>query len=80
MTSPAEVLEAVRRERGRLLAAVDALGERATSVAVTTEGWTAKDVLAHLMHWQPRCRLRSGWQWSLRPTCWPSDNAARQPA
>jgi hypothetical protein len=46
-----EVIDAIERERARLLAAVDALGERATSVAVTEEGWTAKDVLAHLIHW-----------------------------
>lgn len=48
----AEVLEGVTRERTRLLAAVDALGARATTVFVTEEdGWTAKDVLAHLIHY-----------------------------
>ena len=46
-----EVLEAVARERGRLMSAVHALGEGAATVPVTPEGWTAKDVLAHLIHW-----------------------------
>lgn len=46
-----EVVGAVERERDRLLAAIDALGDGASTVAVTTEGWTAKDVLAHLIHY-----------------------------
>lgn len=51
----AEVLTGLARERERLLAAVDALGPRATTANVTepdgAEGWTAKDVLAHLIHY-----------------------------
>ncbi len=47
----AEVLNAIARERERLMNAVDALGERAASVRVTEEGWLAQDVLAHLVHW-----------------------------
>ena len=50
MTSD-EVAAAVTRERDRLLAAVDALGDRATTAPTTPEGWTAKDVLAHCIHW-----------------------------
>jgi hypothetical protein len=46
-----EVLEALERERSRLFSAVDALGEHAESAAVTAEGWTAKDVLSHCIHW-----------------------------
>jgi hypothetical protein len=46
-----EVLDAIARERARLMASVDALGDDASSVPVTAEGWTAKDVLAHLIHW-----------------------------
>jgi hypothetical protein len=46
-----EVLDAIERERARLLSAVDGLGERATTQSVTEEGWTARDVLAHLIHW-----------------------------
>jgi hypothetical protein len=49
--STAEVLDSVARERRRLMAAVRALGGRATTVAVTDGGWTAKDVVAHLIHW-----------------------------
>ncbi len=47
----ADVLDAIARERLRLLAAVDALGARAATATITEEGWTAKDVLAHLIHW-----------------------------
>jgi hypothetical protein len=50
MTSD-EVRDAIGRERVRLMAAVDALGADATTVPVTEEGWTAKDVLAHSIHW-----------------------------
>jgi mycothiol maleylpyruvate isomerase-like protein len=48
-----DVLEALRRERERLLGAVEALGPRATTASVTetSDGWTAKDVLAHLIHY-----------------------------
>jgi hypothetical protein len=46
-----QVLELMAREHARLTAAIDALGEGTSSVAVTGEGWTAKDVLAHLIHY-----------------------------
>jgi hypothetical protein len=46
-----QVLAEIARERSRLMAAVDALGDGATTVRVTDEGWTAKDTLAHLIHW-----------------------------
>ena len=56
----AEVLDAIARERKRLADAVDALGQLATTVAVTEEGWTAKDVLAHLIHWATQIALGLG--------------------
>lgn len=47
-----EVLEGIARERARLLAAVDAMGPRASTAWVTEEGgWTAKDILSHLIHY-----------------------------
>ena len=46
-----DVLEKIGSERGRLLQAIEALGERARSASVTDEGWTSKDVLGHLIHW-----------------------------
>lgn len=48
--STAEVLDSIARERRRLKAAVRALGDRATTAKVTEE-WTAKDALAHMIHW-----------------------------
>jgi hypothetical protein len=48
--STAEVLDSIARERRRLRAAVRALGDRAMTAKVT-EGWTAKDALAHMIHW-----------------------------
>lgn len=50
-TTTDEVAAAVEREQKRLFAAVDALGGGAATVAVTSEGWTAKDVLGHLIHY-----------------------------
>jgi hypothetical protein len=51
MMATRDVVAAVARERDRLLRGVDALGPRAATVAVTEEdGWTAKDVLGHLIH------------------------------
>ena len=46
-----DVLDKIGSERARLLQAVEALGARAISAPVYEEGWTAKDVLAHLVHW-----------------------------
>lgn len=46
-----DVIDAITRERARLLACIDGLGDRATTLTVTAEGWTAKDVLAHLIHY-----------------------------
>lgn len=46
-----QVLNAITCEHARLATLVDALGPGASTIAVTAEGWTAKDVLAHLIHW-----------------------------
>jgi hypothetical protein len=47
-----EVIEGLRRERTRLLAAFDALGDTVDSMHVTEPGgWTGKDILAHLIHY-----------------------------
>jgi hypothetical protein len=46
-----QVLDAIARERARLMAAIDGLGDAASTLTVTDEGWTAKDTLAHLIHW-----------------------------
>lgn len=47
-----DVLAALENERKRLLAAFVSLGDDADAIAVTEPGgWTAKDVLAHLIHY-----------------------------
>ena len=56
----AEVLYAIAHERERLENAIDALGERAETARVTDEGWTAKDALAHLIHWATQIALGLG--------------------
>ena len=46
-----EVIDAIVAERVKLLDLVAQLGAEAERRPVTEEGWTAKDVLAHLIHW-----------------------------
>ena len=43
-----EVIDAVERERARLLQAVDAVGD---GISVNELGWTVKDVLGASIHW-----------------------------
>jgi len=43
-----EVVDAIERERARLLDAVDRIGD---GVGVNELGWTVKDVLASSVHW-----------------------------
>ena len=57
-----EVVEAVGSERDRLLAAINALGDSASTVAVTPEGWTSRDVLAHLIHYAGQIAFALGAQ------------------
>lgn len=57
--STAEVLDSITRERRRLKAAVQALGDRATTAKVT-EGWTAKDAVAHMIHWASQIAFGMG--------------------
>ena len=45
-----QVLSASTREHARLTTLIAALGSGASTIRVT-EDWTAKDVLAHLIHW-----------------------------
>jgi hypothetical protein len=54
-----QVIEAIALERRRLMAAVEALGADATRARVTDE-WTAKDVLAHCVHWVGQIALGLG--------------------
>jgi hypothetical protein len=47
----AAVVAAIARERARLDAALAALGSNAANAKITPEGWTAKDMLGHMIHW-----------------------------
>jgi hypothetical protein len=62
-----QVLDAIARERRRLIAAVDALGPDATRTRVNTD-WTAKDVLAHCVHWVGQIAFGLGAP--LEPPAW----------
>lgn len=56
-----EVLEALHLERTRLLDAVDALGADAETIWVTEpDGWTAKDILGHLIHYDGQIAFALG--------------------
>jgi hypothetical protein len=46
-----EVVAAVERERARLVELVQRLAREAETRPVTEGGWTARDVLAHCIHW-----------------------------
>ncbi len=67
----------IAQERMRLSSAVDALGVGATTVIITEEGdgWTAKDVLAHLIHYMEQIAMGLGVE-GLRPPKYVTDNAA----
>ena len=58
----AEVLDALALEWARLMKAVDAVGDQASTVSVTDEGWSTKDVLAHLIHWATQIAFGLGAQ------------------
>lgn len=45
-----DVLEALARGRAQLVESLDALGPAATSLPVTEQGWTAKDLFALFIH------------------------------
>jgi hypothetical protein len=53
-------LDAVGRERARLDDAIRWLGADASTTRVTPDGWTAKDVLGHPIHWTSQFALGLG--------------------
>ena len=76
-----ELLDAIARERARLVAAIDALGEEADTAIVTTEGdgWTAKDVLVHHIHYMEQIAVGLGVE-GLQPPQYVIENAGRRPS
>jgi hypothetical protein len=63
-----EVIEKIVLERARLLDLVATLGLDAATLSVTEEGWTAKDVLAHCIHWVGQIAFGVGAP--LHPPAW----------
>ena len=49
-----DLLTAIRRERAKLDALLASLNEPAMLTAIRDDGWTAKDILAHLTAWEQR--------------------------
>lgn len=76
-----ELLDGIAQERARLLNAIDSLGASASTVIVTDEGvgWTAKDVLAHHIHYMEQIAFGLGVA-GLLPPQYVVDNAARRPS
>ena len=63
-----EVIEAIVLERAKLLDLLDQLGDDAETRPVTEEGWTAKDVLAHCIHWVGQIAFGLGS--AMHPPAW----------
>jgi hypothetical protein len=63
-----EVIDAITRERVRLVDLVDQLAADADRRPITEEGWTAKDVLAHLIHWAGQTAWALGA--TMHPPAW----------
>ena len=72
-----EVLAAIQRERTRLRELVDRLETDAERRTVTEEGWTAKDVLAHCIHWAGQ--LAFGMGAKMQPPPWVVSAGAERP-
>jgi Mycothiol maleylpyruvate isomerase N-terminal domain len=72
-----EVIEAIVLERAKLLDLVDQLGADGETRAVTAEGWTAKDVLAHLIHWAGQMAWALGA--TMHPPAWVESAGSEPP-
>jgi hypothetical protein len=73
-----QLVDAIQDARARLLAAVDALGASASIVAVTDEGWSAKDVLAHQIHYREQVAVALGAP--IQPPAYVLAAASRRPS
>lgn len=73
-----EVVRSMERECQDLLAAFDALGSEAATVTATSDGWTAKDTLAHLIHYAGQVAWALGAK--LQPPAYVLANAQRRPS
>ena len=62
------MIDAIDHERAHLLALVAQLGREADRRTVTDEGWTAKDVVAHLIHWTGQ--MAWGLGAAMEPPAW----------
>ena len=73
-----EVIEAIVLERAKLLDLIDQLAGDAETVRVTEEGWTAKDVLAHCIHWAGQMAWALGAP--MHPPAWVEAAGNERPA
>jgi len=55
-----EVVDGIARERARLDEELRSLGKGVSTTHVTAEGWTAKDVVGHLIHWASQIAFALG--------------------
>lgn len=60
--------------RGEVLGLVSCLGPEQFDRPTANEGWSVKDVLAHLASIE--ARLRSMWQHALEGRAWPADDSS----
>ena len=72
-----EVIAASTRERSHRLELVDRRGADAARRAVTDGGWTAKDTLAHCIHWAGQ--LAFGLGAAMHPPAWVESAGEERP-
>ena len=73
-----EVIEAIVLSRAKLLDTIDQLGTEAETRAVTEDGWTAKDTLAHCIHWAGQMAWALGAP--MHPPAWVEAAGSERPS
>jgi hypothetical protein len=72
-----EVLALIRRERDRLEAAIARLPEKRRAVPLLDDGWSVKDVMAHVADWESYvCRRLEPRSRGDTPEVWDNADAA----
>lgn len=73
-----EVIEAIVHARARLLGLIDQLGADAETRMVNDGGWTAKDALAHCIHWVGQTAFGLGS--TMHPPAWVEAAGSERPS